>query len=71
MQPLTSRRQFVAAGLALSGSLAIPDLGRTLFGKPLRILFLGGTGFIGPHMVRQAMYRGHAITLFNRGRTAP
>ncbi len=39
--------------------------------KPLRILFLGGTGFIGPHMVRYAMYRGHTVTLFNRGRTDP
>ena len=39
--------------------------------RPLRILFLGGTGFIGPHMVRYAMYRGHEVTLFNRGRTAP
>ena len=35
----------------------------------MRILFLGGTGFIGPHMVRYAMYRGHEVTLFNRGRT--
>ena len=39
--------------------------------RPLRILILGGTGFIGPHMVRYAMYRGHDVTLFNRGRTAP
>ena len=37
--------------------------------QPLRILILGGTGFIGPHMVRDALARGHAITLFNRGRT--
>ena len=28
-------------------------------------------GFIGPHMVRYAMYRGHDVTLFNRGRTNP
>lgn len=35
---------------------------------PLRILFLGGTGFIGPHMVRAALDRGHRITLFTRGR---
>ncbi|MEJ8566390.1 NAD-dependent epimerase/dehydratase family protein [Elongatibacter sediminis] len=35
--------------------------------EPLRILFLGGTGFIGPHMVRQALSRGHEVTLFNRG----
>ena len=38
---------------------------------PLRILFIGGTGFIGPHMVRRALARGHTVTLFNRGRTAP
>jgi len=25
--------------------------------RPLRILILGGTGFIGPHQVRYAMYR--------------
>lgn len=38
---------------------------------PLRILFIGGTGFIGPHMVRAALERGHVPTLFNRGRTNP
>jgi 2'-hydroxyisoflavone reductase len=36
--------------------------------KPLRILILGGTGFIGPHEVRYALARGHTVTLFNRGR---
>lgn len=36
---------------------------------PLRILILGGTGFIGPHMVREALRRGHELTLFNRGRS--
>lgn len=39
--------------------------------RPLRILILGGTGFIGPHQVRYAMYRGHEVSIFNRGRTAP
>ena len=38
---------------------------------PLRILILGGTGFIGPHQVRYAVARGHKVTLFNRGRTNP
>ena len=37
--------------------------------KPMRILILGGTGFIGPHMVREALRRGHEVSLFNRGRT--
>lgn len=37
--------------------------------KPLRILILGGTGFIGPHQVQYALDRGHQVTLFNRGQT--
>ena len=36
--------------------------------KALRILILGGTGFIGPHQVKYALARGHKLTLFNRGR---
>ena len=37
----------------------------------MRILILGGTGFIGPHEVRYARRRGHTLTLFNRGKTNP
>ncbi|PCJ50333.1 MAG: epimerase [Gammaproteobacteria bacterium] len=37
--------------------------------KPLKILFLGGTGFLGPHTVSHAIARGHEVTLFNRGRS--
>ena len=37
--------------------------------RSLRILILGGTGFIGPHQVEYALSRGHEVTLFNRGRT--
>jgi len=36
---------------------------------PLRILILGGTGFIGPYQVKYALDRGHKVTLFNRGKT--
>jgi 2'-hydroxyisoflavone reductase len=35
---------------------------------PLHILILGGTGFIGPHLVRHAVSRGHKVTTFTRGR---
>lgn len=35
---------------------------------PLDILVLGGTGFIGPHLVRHAVARGHRVTIFTRGR---
>jgi 2'-hydroxyisoflavone reductase len=38
-------------------------------GRSLRILVLGGTGFIGPHMVGEALRRGHDVSLFNRGRS--
>lgn len=37
--------------------------------KPLRILMLGGTRFIGLHMTALALERGHTVTFFNRGRT--
>ena len=40
-------------------------------GKKLSVLVLGGTGFIGPHIVEALRARGHAITLFNRGKTHP
>ena len=39
--------------------------------QSLRVLILGGTGFIGPHMVEYALERGHSVTIFNRGRTNP
>ena len=39
--------------------------------KPLRILILGGTAFLGPAQVEYALARGHTVTLFNRGRTNP
>jgi 2'-hydroxyisoflavone reductase len=35
----------------------------------LKILILGGTGFIGSFQVRYALSRGHEITVFNRGKS--
>ncbi len=35
----------------------------------MRILMIGGTRFIGRHVVEQALARGHEVTLFHRGRT--
>lgn len=37
--------------------------------RPLRLLVLGGTRFIGLHMAELALARGHTLTFFNRGRT--
>ncbi|MEZ4453042.1 MAG: NAD-dependent epimerase/dehydratase family protein [Nannocystaceae bacterium] len=36
--------------------------------RPMDLLILGGTGFIGPHLVRHAVARGHRVTIFTRGR---
>ena len=33
----------------------------------LKILILGGTNFLGPHLVEEIKSRGHEVTLFNRG----
>ncbi|MCL4458866.1 MAG: NAD-dependent epimerase/dehydratase family protein [Chloroflexi bacterium] len=35
----------------------------------MRILAIGGTGFIGPHVVMRLCAMGHEITLFHRGHT--
>jgi nucleoside-diphosphate-sugar epimerase len=37
----------------------------------MKILVLGGTLFLGRHIVDTALARGHEVTTFNRGRTAP
>jgi len=36
-----------------------------------KILVLGGTGYAGPPIVEAAVRRGHEVTLFNRGKSAP
>ncbi|MBL8113324.1 MAG: epimerase [Acidobacteria bacterium] len=40
-------------------------------GKQKNLLILGGTGFLGPHLVEAAKASGWTITLFNRGKTRP
>lgn len=35
----------------------------------MRILFLGGTSFVGRHIAETAIAAGHDVTFFNRGRT--
>ncbi len=35
----------------------------------MKILFLGGTQFVGLHMVEAALAKGYSVTLFNRGKT--
>jgi nucleoside-diphosphate-sugar epimerase len=35
----------------------------------MRVLVIGGTGFIGPHIVRELIRLSHDVTVFHRGRT--
>mgnify|MGYP002778113759 CR=1 FL=1 len=59
---MPSRRTFLHTAALAAGGLLLPRA------APLRLLVLGGTGFIGPHLVRLAVERGHAVTIFTRGR---
>jgi len=54
-------------GRPSAGGRAASGLAR----RELRVLVLGGTGFIGPHMVRYAHERGHRVSIFNRGNRQP
>jgi 2'-hydroxyisoflavone reductase len=66
------RRQFISASAAAAGLGAFPALFSAAVlpaQERLKILFLGGTGFLGPHTVQYAMDRGHEVTLFNRGKS--
>jgi 2'-hydroxyisoflavone reductase len=49
-------------GMAESAAVQIPRAAR-----PLSLLVLGGTGFLGPHQIDYAVARGHRVTMFNRG----
>lgn len=74
---MRTRREFMvtAGGIALGAAVAPSVLaGRAMGatgGKRMKILILGGTGFLGPHIVNRAVENGHTVTLFNRGQTAP
>lgn len=79
---MTTRRTFLGTSLAAGAawSLGGPRFVEarpagptptTSAPHPLRILILGGTGFIGPHEISYALGRGHSVTTFTRGRSTP
>jgi 2'-hydroxyisoflavone reductase len=70
-----TRRSFLqasavgAVGLGLTPQRMLAGIRVPKAETPLRILILGGTGFIGPYQVHYAVARGHQVTVFNRGRS--
>jgi 2'-hydroxyisoflavone reductase len=66
----TGRRSFLRAGLSALALAAAPRSARPA-ARGKRLLVLGGTKFLGPALVEAARARGHAVTLFNRGKTRP
>lgn len=71
---MPTRRDFLRTSSAAAALLAgTPLVGlahsvRTIGRAPMNLLVLGGTGFIGPHLVRHAVARGHRVAIFTRGR---
>ena len=77
------RRAFLAGAGMLGAGVAIGGIPGGLRASPRdnlasrktrpraskKFLILGGTGFIGPPMVRYAVERGHEVTIFTRGRS--
>jgi 2'-hydroxyisoflavone reductase len=81
---MIDRRRFLTGSLAASFAAAcggkskdspptttMPEPKQPEKPAPKSILILGGTGFLGPHVVTAAQARGHTLTLFNRGKTHP
>ncbi len=80
---MIDRRTFLASSGILGVGVAIGGIPGGLRASPQsksatrktrpptrkKFLILGGTGFIGPPMVRYAVERGHEVTIFTRGRS--
>ena len=75
----TTRRDFIRASAVAAGALGLAGLEAGFAEerrvpkakKPLRLLILGGTTYLGPYQIRYALERGHQVTIFNRGKTKP
>ncbi|WP_282121917.1 NAD-dependent epimerase/dehydratase family protein [Algibacter mikhailovii] len=72
-----SRRNFIKNGMILGLAPIINTNPIHSFvnfyntSETLKILILGGTSFLGPHQIAYALERGHEVSIFSRGKTAP
>jgi len=60
-----------AAGVYATSSFSLAARKEESAPSKLKILILGGTGFLGPALVEAAKPHGHEVVLFNRGKTNP
>lgn len=74
---MTTRRSFLQQAGLLAAASTVPSTllhARSMSPesmqpvKAMKLLILGGTGFIGPHLVRLAVEHGHTVSIFTRGR---
>jgi 2'-hydroxyisoflavone reductase len=72
---MTTRREFLlqttattGAALAFASGNASAETTVQSAPRSMRVLILGGTGFIGPHFVAAAVNRGHKVSEFSRGK---
>jgi 2'-hydroxyisoflavone reductase len=71
IKQMSTRREFLALSASLLASQAMGLQAAVMASpRPMKFLFLGGTGFLGPHQINYAVARGHEVTVFNRGNKA-
>lgn len=69
---MISRRRFLRSAALMAAAAQLGRAGESFAAAAkLKLLIMGGTGFLGPHIVEAARRRGHTMTLFNRGKTHP
>lgn len=73
-----TRRDFVREAVLASAALSLgapSAVSAAMAPRPeqqaMRVLILGGTNFIGPHLVKDLLDGGHTVSIFTRGRRDP
>jgi 2'-hydroxyisoflavone reductase len=67
---MTTRRELLRVGAVLAAGGALRPV-RAAAAEQKTLLILGGTGFIGPHLTKEAQRLGWKVTHFNRNKHAP
>ena len=65
---MTTRRELLELGALMAAGSALRPVSAAEASAG-SLLILGGTGFIGPHLTKEAQGRGWKVTHFNRGKT--